>query len=915
MAITANNSATVYATNSPSKYPWEFYVKFTETGVSDGATNTSTIDIYGYMYGKNINYSGYSNRHMYIYWFDNNEHSKGTKVAEKLNISSTTLNKKVELFGSITVKHKDDGTLSGYAKIFYDGSESSSSWAAPDTTVVTKDTALTKIARYLSISKFEEVAASRTEENIRVAWQTSNTCSSLVLYLNDAKYNTYTPNSTSGNIDVAVSPGSTNKIYIKCTRSDSGLTTDSSVLSLSSYKWPHVSKVINNSIVIGNNQQLELYNPRNLPVSVYVTVPDATTGAAKNIYSKSGITTNGTITLSGSEMDTTEMYKSIPNAKTGTATYYCQYSDKSIIARPTSVFLCDDNDCIPDISGLNIKYKDNSATVQNIMQDDQVLVQSHSQLSISFGVASPQNSAEIKTYRVSFGGKTKDYAASTNGAYVIPWSESIIQNGNTNLTITAIDTRGYQKESSPISVIIRPWSKPTVNITAARKNDFEEETILTVKSLHYSVLKNRAGEDKNLSEKTIEYKYTNNETGVSSEFISIADNSTTTLELDQDNSYTITASIADAFGPSYGTAVTAVVNRGVPIMMVDGESLGVGINCFPEGKGLYVDGDIYTKKRKIPSCYEVDLTKLDATKFYPVIFEKTNTMIDCEIHSVGGTGAVAYNQNILHFQLISQGWSDTPPSFTILQYNNYSNTEIAIGSVGTGNTHGYNCVWLRGSLKYDFYSNNAPTLYENGFRAEGGTEEYYSVGTSYSGGTNTEVSIRFTPQTTITKGAIIDLLDYQYPIGCIYMSTKNVSPASFLGGVWNPLKDRFLLGAGGSYAVNAKGGYTASQKHSHGIPALKGTAASEGGHQHTYYLPPSWSFKIGTGTKNTVLDEPGSGLTAGYATAKDGAHTHAVTTNASTTGEFSSGTDGAAASATDGNMPPYLAVYMWERTG
>lgn len=888
MAITANNSATVYATNSPSKYPWEFYVQFTETGVSDGATNTSTIDIYGYMYGKNINYSGYSNRHMYIYWFDNNEHSKGTLVNQKLNISSTTLNKKVELSGSITVKHKDDGTLSGYAKIFYDGSESSSSWAAPDTTVVTKDTALTKIARYLSISKFEEVAANRTEENIRVAWQTSNTCSSLVLYLNDVKYNTYTPNSTSGNIDVAVSPGSTNKIYIKCTRSDSGLTTDSSVLSLSSYKWPHVSKVINNSIVIGNNQQLELYNPRNLPVSVYMTVPNATSGAAVNVYTKSNITTNGTITLAGSEMNTTEMYKSIPNSQTGTATYYCQYSTKTIVTRPTGVYSCNPSDCIPDITGLNIKYKDNSSTVQSIMQDDQVLVQSHSQLAISFGKANAQNSATIKTYRVSFGGKTKDYSTSTDGAFVIPWSDTVIQNSNTNLTITAIDSRGYQATSSAVSIVIRPWSKPTISATAARQNDFEEETTLIVKSLHYSILKNSAGIDKNAPAKVIEYKYTNNETGEMSESITIDDNSATVLNLDQDNSFTIAVTIADAFGATYGTTSTIVVNKGVPIVMIDGEKLGMGINCFPEGKGLYVNG---------PGKYTGVLELLGGIRGY----------------SYNAGDANAGYMHLLDITRPASATTDMYISFDILQRNR------------------------RGSVDITFQYTTDGTFLVSKFLKKGDINVGYVHKTDLNGVSNIVSIYLTTPawdygeitnikhpgkmkSTTITwKGTFtstkpsgwVQGTDAVYPVGTIYVSAENVSPASLFGGTWTPLYDRFLIGAGSGYSKGATGGYKATQAHTHSIPEQTVTSTGAGGHNHKYYLPPSWSFKIGTGTKNTVTDEVGSGLSDERTTSWVDNHTHSITTPATTSGSFGGG---AAASATDGNMPPYLAVYMWQKT-
>ena len=39
------------------------------------------------------------------------------------------------------------------------------------------------------------------------------------------------------------------------------------------------------------------------------------------------------------------------------------------------------------------------------------------------------------------------------------------------------------------------------------------------------------------------------------------------------------------------------------------------------------------------------------------------------------------------------------------------------------------------------------------------------------------------------------LLDFIYPIGSIYQSTKNISPATFLGGTWKQLKGTFLYAA------------------------------------------------------------------------------------------------------------------------
>jgi hypothetical protein len=59
-------------------------------------------------------------------------------------------------------------------------------------------------------------------------------------------------------------------------------------------------------------------------------------------------------------------------------------------------------------------------------------------------------------------------------------------------------------------------------------------------------------------------------------------------------------------------------------------------------------------------------------------------------------------------------------------------------------------------------------------------------------------------------------LETVYPVGAIYMSVNPTSPASLFGGTWEALKNRFLVGAGDTYAVNATGGATT---HTHPLSA------------------------------------------------------------------------------------------------
>ena len=50
------------------------------------------------------------------------------------------------------------------------------------------------------------------------------------------------------------------------------------------------------------------------------------------------------------------------------------------------------------------------------------------------------------------------------------------------------------------------------------------------------------------------------------------------------------------------------------------------------------------------------------------------------------------------------------------------------------------------------------------------------------------------------------MLDNVWPVGSIYMSVNSTNPGTLFGGTWQRLKDRFLLGAGDTYAAGSQGG-------------------------------------------------------------------------------------------------------------
>ena len=79
------------------------------------------------------------------------------------------------------------------------------------------------------------------------------------------------------------------------------------------------------------------------------------------------------------------------------------------------------------------------------------------------------------------------------------------------------------------------------------------------------------------------------------------------------------------------------------------------------------------------------------------------------------------------------------------------------------------------------------------------------------------------------------LLSKIYPVGSIYMSTNSTSPATFIGGTWQRIQDRFLLAAGSTYtAGNTGGSSTTSYTPSGSVGYHTLTTSEMPSHTHTF---------------------------------------------------------------------------------
>ena len=143
-----------------------------------------------------------------------------------------------------------------------------------------------------------------------------------------------------------------------------------------------------------------------------------------------------------------------------------------------------------------------------------------------------------------------------------------------------------------------------------------------------------------------------------------------------------------------------------------------------------------------------------------------------------------------------------------------------------------------------------------------------------------------------------NLINLVYPVGSIYMSVNNVSPATFLGGTWVAIQDRFLLSAGSSYSAGSTGG-AATVKASVSVNNHTLTIDQMPSHTHNQLCGYG---DIGTSDSDAFRYQFWGGTNRGWHnrftqnTGGSQPHNHGVTISA------------------HNNMPPYLTVYMWKRT-
>lgn len=157
----------------------------------------------------------------------------------------------------------------------------------------------------------------------------------------------------------------------------------------------------------------------------------------------------------------------------------------------------------------------------------------------------------------------------------------------------------------------------------------------------------------------------------------------------------------------------------------------------------------------------------------------------------------------------------------------------------------------------------------------------YATGAAPSGAVTMQCTVS---GTSAGSAPVNPALDAVYPVGSVYISVTSVNPANVFGGTWERIKDMFLLAAGDTYAPGATGGEAEHTLTVDEMPGHKHELAGEYG-------------AVGVTARNPW-----------------NTYTQLAGANAGTHDWNDMAVSSAGGGLAHNNMPPYLAVYMWQRT-
>ena len=466
----------------------------------------------------------------------------------------------------ITVKHGSDGKKT--VSFGFSCSSGSTSYL-PGSASGSGSLALTAIPRVPTVT---QKASSKTETSITMTWSSDLTIDT-IRYSTDGGSTWTSKNVTDGKSgSYTVSGLQANTSYSMKTElhsKESGLSGQSSALSVKTYAWPYPLGT-DQYVYRDGKLDIDFKNPLERNVSYVIKVGDTVLDQ--------GETDGLGVTLWDIAED---MLPLIPNSNSGTYTVAVTYSGHTATA--TGTFYA--TGANPTIA--SVVYQDSNTQAQAIIQDDQKILQNVSDPMIT-ATGSGLFGATLASGTIEIIGQTKQMVKMSD-ITVAGVGGTINSATDVTAKVTVTDSRG-NSSSQAITITMVEYTLPSAIISLARRNNYYSDTYITVDA-------NVMDFPGNAPTITARWK----EEGATSWTGSrtLQDNVQATLDLNNEKAWTVQVTVADSFGGS--TSYNLYVGIGLPILYIDRMLRAVGINCFPEAgvpfavEGADILGELFYK--------------------------------------------------------------------------------------------------------------------------------------------------------------------------------------------------------------------------------------------------------------------------------------------------------------------------------
>ena len=343
----------------------------------------------------------------------------------------------------------------------------------------------------------------------------------------------------------------------------------------------------------------------------YITIKNGSTtylSLAGRVWSAG--TAYRTITLTASERTT--LLNAMASVKSFTATIELVTKSGSTQIGSASTCTCtirtSQANSGPSLSGFT--FADSYSTTTAITDNNQVLIQDYSRLTVTPGTATARNGASIVSYSAVCSGVTK---SNTTGAALS--LGTIGTSGTRDITLTVTDSRGYTASVTQ-SVTVVPYSKPRVSsVSLRRTNDIETEMQLVFNGSISPITVD--GTQKN-SLLYARYRYKLTSASSYNSYTSILGSVTATsssfsfsnlelCNLDSESSYDFHLQIRDQLNSLTSLDLYFVVSQGTPLVAL--RKRMVGINTPSPEAALHVVGDTRIEGTLIPDNIDYTFDK------------------------------------------------------------------------------------------------------------------------------------------------------------------------------------------------------------------------------------------------------------------------------------------------------------------